>query len=152
MSKTKNEKAPSAANARGQKISTSKRYYFSELDAITQGGKRVTMAIAADLRDYPPPVLRRLTTNRDALQAIDLAEVMKARYLVFGGRLMNESAGAIAIQIPSNHAAHALLPLAVETVKNRLAELSDVTMWTPLVDGTDRERLKPIIGAGGAAA
>ena len=145
-----NEKAPGVRGARGQRKATNQQFDFSELLANTQG-KRCTLGIIADLHLHPTAVLRRLVTNLDALKALELASAMKARYIVLGGRLMTEKAGAIAIPIPSDHAANALLPLAVETVNRRLAELSDMTMWTPLVDGADRERLKPIIGAGGAA-
>jgi hypothetical protein len=151
MSKTKNEKAPSAANARGQKISTSKRYDFSELDAITQGGKRVTMAIAADLREHAPAALRKLTTNRDALKAIDLAEAIKVRYFVFGGRLMHEAAGCIAIPIPDDTHAADQLPLAAAMVNTRLSEISDTTLWTPLLSAEDRARIAPIVDGGAAA-
>jgi hypothetical protein len=140
-----NKKAPSAANARGQKKSTSKRYDFSELNAITQGGKRVTIAIAADLREHAPAVLRKLTTNRDALRAIDLAEAIKASYLVFGGRLMHEAAGCIAIPIPNDTHAADQLPLAAAMVNTRLSEISDTTLWTPLLNPADRARIAHIL-------
>ncbi len=146
-----NEKAPSVAVAKGQKNRANNNLDFSELLANTQG-KRCTLGIVADLQLHPTDVVRQLVTNLDALKALKLADVLKVRYIVLGGHLMTEKAGAFAISIPDDHNAHALLALAVGPVNGRLAKMSDVTMWTLLVNEADSQRLKPIIGAGGASA
>lgn len=145
-----NEKAPGAGQrARGQRTTTPS-YDFDALLKQTQG-KRTTLAIAADLHEHPPAAVRRLTTNRDALKAIDLAEAIKARYIVLGGHLMNEGAGAIAVPIPDGTTASEQLPLAVLMVHGRLSEFSAGTLWTQLLTDEDRAGIASALNAGGAA-
>lgn len=150
QSTSTNELTPGAASAKGQRKTPSNRYDFSELNAVTQC-KRLSIAIAADLQEHPPEALRRLTKNLDALKAIYLAESIKARYLVFGGRLMHEDAGCIAVTIPDDAMAAEQLTVTVQAVNARLMDMSDCTMWCPLLSARDRARIAPILLAGGAA-
>jgi hypothetical protein len=150
QSTSTNELIPGAVNARGHRKSGTKRFDFSELNAVSQG-KRLSIAIAADLQEHPPEALRRLTKNLDALKAIYLAESIKARYLVFGGRLMHEDAGCIAVTILDHAMAAEQLTTAVEAVNARLMEMSDCTMWCPLLNSKDRMRIAPRLVVGGTA-
>ena len=114
-------------------------------------GKRVTMAIAADLRVHGPATLKRLTTIQDALNAIALADAMKARYIVFGGRLMNSGAGAVAVPVLDGDHAEEQLSQAVELVDSRLSEFSDTTIWMPLLNEATRKRVTSVIQKEGGA-
>jgi len=126
-----NDKAPSAANARGPENNTSKCLNFNQYSEQVQG-KRYTFALVADLTLYPAKELRGLLPNRRALMALGLAEAMHCRYFIAAGQLMASNAEVLAMTLASD-ANVENLTASVLAAHSRMSEISDTTAWTLLL-------------------
>ena len=133
----KNEKAPSAANARGPKNNTSKSLNFNQHAEQLQG-KRLTSALVADLTLHPANQLRELYPNRSVLVALKLAEAMGYRYFIAAGQLIASNAEVFVLTLASD-ANVENLTASVLDAHSRMSEISDTTAWTLLLSNEIRD-------------
>ena len=132
-----NDKAPSAANARGPKKTTSKCSNFNQYAEQTQG-KRLTSALVADLTLHPAKQLRELYPNSSVLMALKLAEAMGYRYFIAAGKLMATNGDALAMTLASNTDVENLTA-SVLAAHSRMSEISGSTTWTLLLSNEIRD-------------
>ncbi len=126
-----NEKAPGVDIARGLQKTTTKCSDFKQQAEQAQG-RRITLAVVADLTLYPAKQLRKLFANRQALMALDLAAATGYQYIIIAGQLLAGNAGALAMTLAGDTDV-GTLTASVLTAHSRMSEISEITAWSVML-------------------